>query len=256
VEKPSTSVPSPPSPKRWHADAFSWPRSLIVLVWLSIAFIVGQVLAYFALRQFGTTTHDLQTNHLTWGITIAQFLNYVPLLAVLFGAMPWLSRTSLRDLGLRGFDRTTILAGLIGATAMYAAAVGIAGVQYAFTHEKPEEAAISLFASTHDPALIFAFTFLATVAAPFVEEFIFRGFLFNALVRYAPVWVAAVVSGALFGYVHIINQSSASAFLPLAASGVVLAYVYQRSGSLTAAIMTHGLFNLINVTLISVTKAS
>jgi membrane protease YdiL (CAAX protease family) len=254
VEKPSTSVPSPPSPKRWPADAFTWQRSLIVLVWLAIAFIIGQVLAYFALRQFGTTSRDLQTNHLTWGITIAQFLNYAPLLVVLFTAMPWLARCSLRELGLRGFDRVTVIAGLVGAAAMYAAAIGLAGVQYGFTHEKPQEAAISLFASAHDPALIVAFALLATIAAPFVEEFIFRGFLFNALSRYTPVWVAAVLSGAVFGYVHVINQSSTSAFLPLAASGVVLAYVYQRSGSLTASILTHGLFNLINVALISAGK--
>jgi membrane protease YdiL (CAAX protease family) len=254
VEKPSISVPSPPSPKRWTADAFSWLRSLIVLVWLCIAFYAGQQLAFIAAQRFGTTLHDLQTNHLTWGITVAQFLNYLPLLAVLFAGMPWLSRCSLRELGLRGFDRATVIAGLIGAVAMYAVTIGVAGVQYGFTHQKPEEAAISLFASTRDPALIVAFTLLATVAAPFVEEFIFRGFLFNAFSRYAPVWVAAVLSGAIFGYVHIINQSSNAAFLPLAASGIVLAYVYQRSGSLTAAMIAHGLFNLINVTLISVAK--
>jgi len=51
----------------------------------------------------------------------------------------------------------------------------------------------------------------------------------------------------LFG----ISHGSLSAFLPLAASGVVLAYVYQRSGSLTASMISHALFNLINVALIT-----
>jgi len=85
-----------------------------------------------------------------------------------------------------------------------------------------------------------------------MEEFVYRGFLFNALLRYAPVWIAALVSGLLFG----ISHGSLSAFLPLAASGVVLAYVYQRSGSLTASMISHALFNLINVALITLAKPS
>jgi membrane protease YdiL (CAAX protease family) len=36
----------------------------------------------------------------------------------------------------------------------------------------------------------------------------------------------------------------------------VLAYVYQRSGSLTASMLTHALFNLINVALITLAKVS
>jgi len=54
------------------------------------------------------------------GITIGQYLSYLPVLAVLLIGVPWASRMSLHDLGLRGFDRTTVFAGLIGAVAMYA----------------------------------------------------------------------------------------------------------------------------------------
>jgi len=158
---------------------------------------------------------------------------------------------ALGALGLRGFGRTTVIAGVLGAIAMYVVTIGVANVQYTFTHQKPEEAAITLFTSTHDPALIVLFTFLATIAEPFMEEFVYRGFLFNALLRYMPVWAAATLSGIIFGASH----GSPTALLPLAASGVVLAYVYERSGSLTASMLTHALFNLINVALISVAKS-
>jgi membrane protease YdiL (CAAX protease family) len=252
VEKPSTSVLSPRSPKSWPADAFAWPRSLLVLVALGVAFYVGLLLdSYIAIRLLGTTRHDITSSTLTWGIAIGQYFSYVPILLVLLVGMPWVSRQSLSALGLRGFDRRTVIAGIIGALAMYAVTIGVANLQFTFTHQKPEETAITLFTSTHDTMLIVAFTFLATIAAPFMEEFVYRGFLFNALARYAPVWLAAVVSGVLFGLSH----GSSSAFLPLAASGVVLAYVYQRSGSLTASMLTHALFNLINVALISVAKS-
>jgi membrane protease YdiL (CAAX protease family) len=226
---------------------------MLVLVAIGVAFYAGLILdSFVAIRLLGTTPGDIASAKLTWGITIGQYLSYLPVLAVLLIGVPWASRMSLHDLGLRGFDRTTVFAGLIGAVAMYAVTIGLANVQYTFTHQKPEEAAITLFTSTHDPALIVLFTFLATIAAPFMEEFVYRGFLFNALLRYAPVWIAALVSGLLFG----ISHGSLSAFLPLAASGVVLAYVYQRSGSLTASMISHALFNLINVALITLAKPS
>jgi hypothetical protein len=251
VEKPSISVPSPLSRTRWTADAFPWQRSLAVLAALAVAFYAGLILdSVVAIRLLGTTPADITGSKLTWGITAGQYLSYLPLLAVLLAGVPWASRMSLRDLGLRWFDRTTVIGGIIGAVVMYAVTIGVANVQYTFTHQKPEEAAITLFTSTHEGTLIVAFTFLATIAAPFMEEFVYRGFLFNALLRYSPVWLAALVSGLLFG----ISHGSVSAFVPLAASGVVLAYVYQRSGSLTASMISHALFNLINVGLISLAK--
>ncbi len=250
MEKPSISEPSPLSPTRWPADAFSWQRSLAVLVALGLAFYLGLRLDATIAVYLGSTRHDFSASNLTWGIAIGQYVSYVPVLVVLLIAMPWLSRRSLGELGLRGFGRTTVIAGVLGALAMYVVTIGIANVQFLITHQKPEETAISLFNSTHDTALIVTFTFLAAVVAPFMEEFVFRGFLFNALLRYMPVWSAAVISGIIFGASH----GSPSAFLPLAASGVVLAYVYERSGSLTAAMLTHALFNLINVALISVAK--
>jgi membrane protease YdiL (CAAX protease family) len=251
VEKPSISGPSQLSPTSWPADAFSWQRSLVVLAALAIAFYIGLLLDAETAKLLGTTARDIRSSNLTWGIAIGQYLSYLPLLCVLLIGLPWAGRRSLRELGLRGFDRGTVGAGLIGAVAMYVVTLSVAGLQYQFTHQKPEEAALTLFSSTHDPALLAAFAFLATVAAPFMEELIFRGFLFNALLRYAPVWLAAVVSGVLFGLSH----GSSSAWIPLAASGVVLAYVYQRSGSLTAAMISHAAFNLVNVALLSLARS-
>jgi membrane protease YdiL (CAAX protease family) len=252
VEKPSISQPSPLSPTLWAADAFAWPRSLAVLALLALAFYAGLVLdSYVAYRLLGTTVQNVKNSQLTWGLAIGQYVSYVPVLAAVAGALPWLARRSWRELGLRALDARALGTGLLGAVAMYAVTIGIADAEYALTRNKPEEASIALFTSTHDPLLLATFTLLASVAAPFVEELVFRGFLFNALLRYLPVWAAAIVSGALFGLSH----GSPSAALPLAGSGVVLAYVYHRTGSLTAAMITHATFNLLNIALLSVVKA-
>ena len=135
--------------------------------------------------------------------------------------------------------------------AMYVVTIGVAGMQFAFTHTKPEETAIALFSSTHDRGLIAAFTFLAVVAAPFMEEFVFRGFLVQrAAALHADVGRRASRAALIFGVSH----GSLTAFLPLAGAGIVLAYVYYRTGSLTASMITHALFNLVNVALLAVGK--
>ena len=217
----------------------------------ALAFYLGLELnSLVAFKLLGTTVLDVKNSQLTWGIAIGQYISYVPILAVLIVGLPWASGVSLRELGLRAFDWKTVRAGLLGAVAMYVVAEVFALVQYHFTRQKPEEAALSLFNSTHDRALIAVFTLLATVVAPFMEEFFFRGFLFNAFLRYTPFWLAAASSGAIFGIAH----GSPTAFLPLAGSGIVLAYVYYRSGSLTASMITHAVFNIINVALLSVQK--
>ncbi len=245
--KLSTSQRSPLSPTRWPTDAFAWPRSLLAFVVIAAAFVLGQILEAFTASALGTSRADLLAAHLTWGIAIGQYASYLPLVAVIVVVLPWLARRSLRDLGVGAISPRIIGTGLAGAVAMYAVTIGAAQLQFAFTHEKPVETALTLFQSSHDQALVIAFGALAAIAAPIAEELVFRGFLFNAILRYTPAWVAAALSGVLFGLSH----GSVSAALPLAGAGVVLAYVYYTSGSLTAAMVTHGVFNLVNVLLIA-----
>ena len=91
----------------------------------------------------------------------------------------------------------------------------------------------------HDPRLLIAFTVFACVLAPFMEETIFRVFLFNAVRRYWGFWPGALISGLCFGIAH----GDPLAAIPLALGGVVLAFVYYRTNNAFASMVTHGLFN-------------
>ncbi len=252
MEKLSTSDRSPLSPTRWPAEAFSWKRSLVVLAAWGVAFVAGIVFDSLIAVHMGVTQTDVQEQRLSWGILAGQIASYVPPLVALFALLPWLSQRSFAELGLRALDGRGIAAGVGGAVAMYAVTIGVANLQFALTHAKPQEAASALFSSAHDPMLSFGFAVLAVALAPFVEELTFRGFLFNTLLKYAPVSVAAVISGIVFGLFH----GSISAFVPLACSGVVLAYVYYLSGSLTASMLTHAIFNAINIALLASGKST
>jgi uncharacterized protein len=79
------------------------------------------------------------------------------------------------------------------------------------------------------------------VLAPFAEELFFRGYLFQTFrIRYGAVW-AYVFSAGLFAVVH----TNFAAAAPIFVLGLILAYIFQRSGSLIPGMIAHGLNNAI-----------
>jgi hypothetical protein len=77
------------------------------------------------------------------------------------------------------------------------------------------------------------------VAAPFFEEYLFRGFLLPSLVRFMPVWAALGVSGFGFALAHL----NIADLLPLTTLGIILGFVYMRSRNLLAPMLMHCLWN-------------
>lgn len=90
---------------------------------------------------------------------------------------------------------------------------------------------------TLDKALVFL---LAAVAAPIVEETMFRGLLYSALRARFGVAIGAMLSAAVFAGVH---PTLPGGFLPIWVIGVALALVYERRGSLLPGIILHGIHN-------------
>jgi uncharacterized protein len=107
----------------------------------------------------------------------------------------------------------------------------------------------SLGAGTSTAALIGAGVFVCVVA-PIAEEFFFRGFIFGALRRLhimvgrhdLGTWVAAVITGILFGLAH--TGSAASQYLiPLGFLGFVLCIVRWKTRSLYPCMALHSVNN-------------
>lgn len=82
---------------------------------------------------------------------------------------------------------------------------------------------------------------MAGVVAPVVEEIVFRGLLYGWLRRRVGVALGIALSALLFAFAHGIVILAPA----LAVQGVILATVYQRSGSLWPSIVVHGTFNAI-----------
>jgi len=83
---------------------------------------------------------------------------------------------------------------------------------------------------------------LTCVIAPICEEFLFRGYMFTALRNWHGTWLAAIVTGLLFGAVHAASAPALD-LVPLATLGFGLCLLYRYSGSLYPGIVTHSLNN-------------
>lgn len=153
--------------------------------------------------------------------------------------LPWISRLSLRELGYRRPSGRDVLVAFVGSLVMALVANGGASIMQAILHSSQDQQAVEMLRQLHDRRLLIAFALFACVLAPFMEETIFRIFLFNATRRYWGFWVGAIVSGLCFGTAH----GDPIAALPLALGGIVLAFVYYRTNNALASMITHGLFN-------------
>lgn len=103
-----------------------------------------------------------------------------------------------------------------------------------------------LVGDTYSAPIKIAIVLFALVEAPFLEEIVFRRFLFRACHRYMPLWPAMLLSASLFALMH----ANALVFIPLVFVGGSFAWIYWRTGRLTAAMFAHFLFNAVNVILL------
>ena len=78
------------------------------------------------------------------------------------------------------------------------------------------------------------------LAAPVVEELLFRGLLYRRLREGLPFLPAAVVSALLFGAMH----ANMVQFIYASVVGLLLAWIYERYGNLKAAVLFHAIGNL------------
>ncbi len=87
---------------------------------------------------------------------------------------------------------------------------------------------------------------VAVLIGPIVEEVYFRGFMYPAFKRALGTWPAIIVSGVIFGVFHV----NPWLIFPTGLMGVVMAYLYEKEGSLGAPFFLHALNNLVSVVIV------
>jgi membrane protease YdiL (CAAX protease family) len=143
-----------------------------------------------------------------------------------------------------GLVRTRIRPALGWMLLAYAVYIGLGALWAAIVDtDKVDKLPDSLGADESTAALV-AVCVLVTTIAPIAEEVFFRGYFYGALRNWRGPWLAALLTGLVFGAIHA--GSAAAVFLvPLAILGFMLCVVREQTGSLLPCIALHALNNAL-----------
>ncbi|MEA2720301.1 MAG: protease family protein [Candidatus Eremiobacteraeota bacterium] len=168
---------------------------------------------------------------------------------VMYAAGGWFAWWRLRKAGrnpFRALNAHDIRTIMLGIAVLVLVRVGT-GIQLVLTHQTNHVQA----GFEHFDVVTRAPTFTAigvglailtmVLVGPLVEELVFRGLLFGALVQRVGVIASALATALLFGLVH----GDPVLFPTLAALGFVAALAYAATGNLWVSIMLHALNNAL-----------
>lgn len=173
---------------------------------------------------------------------LIQLLTLIPVVIGLGSLKRLYPYTKCRELlGIRGFDITMLLFFAVMPFAIqffatYAAFFANAGLIGLFGEYDP---------GVTYPTTLWEFAFLllsACIAAPVLEELLFRGVMMKLLEPYGFL-TAAIVSAISFSMLHL----QPTGFIIMAFIGFVLAYVRYVSGSVLACMVLHAFSNFYSV---------
>lgn len=203
MEKNSTWRNSPLLPNNWSAESFRAGDTLLVAAGAIGIILVTLVLSSLVLKATGAIGNAPASGTLPLPVgplLFVQLLFYIVVGAYLFFALPPLARRSLAELGLRAPGRSDAVTGLIGAAVMLLAVYVASLIVQSISHHEQEQTVVQIFRSLRDPKLLVLFAVTAVAFAPFIEELVFRAFLFNAFIMRTTLAIASAGSALVLIY--------------------------------------------------------
>jgi hypothetical protein len=113
------------------------------------------------------------------------------------------------------------------------------GLSELFKIAPEENPLLNVFSIEGRPFLLVYFVLCICFIGPIIEEIFFRGFLYPALRNKLGASLSILISSIVFSLLHMTFVG----FLPIFFLGVMLAYIYERSGSLLSSITIHIIHN-------------
>ncbi len=113
-----------------------------------------------------------------------------------------------------------------------------------FAYEPPPQAVVQMYLKeTRGNMFLAIFSVFVALVGPAIEEIFFRGFAYKAFrTRFGVIW-ALLLSSLIFALLH----NTLVAFVPIFLLGLLLAYLYERTGSLLPSMTLHCLHNSVMV---------
>ena len=245
---PSPSLPAviDPDDPPWSLGAafFTWLASIVLMVLINLAFILGYLVFSGGLRDPANLNATVQSDpYVTLTALISMIPTHIATLGVVwcvvtnFGRRPFWRTVGWGWSPRFGFWLSVLLAVLL---------LVFASVLIYFTGSNVETPLEETIKSS--PAARFTTAFLAVVGAPLVEELVYRGVLYPAVQRALGQLPAIFIVGTLFTVVHVSQYYNNPAVIAAVGSlGFALTIVRARTGRVLPCFVIHLVFNGIQV---------
>lgn len=184
-----------------------------------------------------------------WAMPIAAILTYLlfaaPALILIFRRTARYTIHPLDALGFSSRLRLTLATTGLRAYCMLVAGAALAALAARWLGVSPLAAMspIELLQYSRGLPDIITYFILICVLAPLVEETIFRGYVYAGLRTRLATPAAAVLSAGMFAFAHL--NMAPSGLAAVALVGVLLAYLYENTGSLWPSVVVHAFHNTL-----------
>lgn len=229
--------PGPPAREGPWLQLPVWvPFATLGAAAIAILFVSGLVFALVP----GAAGEDETPQSLIIVLTVIQ--DAILVAAAVYAVRALLGRVNPAMLGLRAASLQTSLA-WIGIT--YASFWFATIVVLSIFGEPPDQEIVRDLKETDSFGILAGFALLTCVVAPLAEELFFRGFMFSVLAGRLGVAPGAVITGLVFGLIHLPGSPLAGVVV-LSVLGIGLCVVYWRTGSLLPCLALHAAHNAVS----------
>ncbi|HNX91124.1 MAG TPA: type II CAAX endopeptidase family protein [Candidatus Omnitrophota bacterium] len=174
------------------------------------------VIVYFVVKKYGQTIADIGLTVKGWGKNVFYaVVGYVSLLPILLVIM----------------------------------VITFFVVQW-LKYEPPVQPIVQVFMEEKGTGILLMSTLFAAIFGPVAEEIFFRGFVYSALKRRIGVFWGMVIVSSVFSVLH----AHIVGVLPIFALGMLLNYLYEKTGSLVSCMAVHMIHNVGMVALVFFVK--
>ncbi len=153
-----------------------------------------------------------------------------------------------KDIGIRAENPIKIITyGILGGILLFGLVVFAGIIMELLLPIKPSlQPFAKLVLEAKDFNDLIVLLFIGSVLAPIGEEIYFRGMVYPVFKEKWGLFAGMIISGLFFALLHF----DILRFFPLLLGGVGLAYIYEKSRSLFACMLAHGLWNGVMILLL------
>jgi len=230
------------------------PRWTIAdIVRVALIFLSGGYL-FVILQSFAMKSFPLLYNENFRMVFNTAVINVVGISVILYFVIKKHGQ-SAKALGLtlKGFSKSVFL-GITGYVTIVPILLAIMIATFYITkfirYQPPVQPIVEVFLKEKATSILWLSTMFAAIFGPIAEEIFFRGFMYKAIREKMGIFAAMMVTSAIFAFLH----AHIVGFVPIMVLGLLLAYVYEKTGSLVSSMSVHIVHNVGMVLLVFIAR--